>query len=75
MVPKSDHLANPRFDKKPSAQVGALRAEGFRRAGIPGVLDKILELSGAEVPFNLGLDQRTSINVPIWMVSVGVLRW
>ena len=21
MVPKSDHLANPRFDKKPSAQV------------------------------------------------------
>ena len=23
MVPKSDHLANPRFDKKPSAQVGA----------------------------------------------------
>ena len=23
MVPKSDHLANPRFDKKPSAQAGA----------------------------------------------------
>ena len=24
MVPKSDHLANPRFDKKPSAQAGGL---------------------------------------------------
>ena len=24
MVPKSDHLANPRFDKKPSAQVQRL---------------------------------------------------
>ena len=23
MVPKSDHLANTRFDKKPSAQAGA----------------------------------------------------
>ena len=23
MVPKSDHLANPRFDKKPSAQAGS----------------------------------------------------
>ena len=27
MVPKSDHLANPRFDKKPSAQ----------RQAVPGV--------------------------------------
>ena len=27
MVPKSDHLANPRFDKKPSAQVAAAAAE------------------------------------------------
>ena len=25
MVPKSDHLANPRFDKKPSAQVPGRR--------------------------------------------------
>ena len=26
MVPKSDHLANPRFDKKPSAQVALMLA-------------------------------------------------
>ena len=29
MVPKSDHLANPRFDKKPSAQtVGDASGQG-----------------------------------------------
>ena len=27
MVPKSDHLANPRFDEKPSAQVERVDAE------------------------------------------------
>ena len=30
---------------------------------------------GQSVQFNLGLDQRMSINVPIWMIFVGVLRW
>ena len=29
MVPKSDHLANPRFDKKPSAQVLGLVGGGL----------------------------------------------
>ena len=28
MVPKSDHLANTRFDKKPSAQAGVAGAVG-----------------------------------------------
>ena len=27
------------------------------------------------VYFNLGLDQRTSINVRIWMTLVGAMRW
>ena len=31
MVPKSDHLANPRFDKKPSAQVNLAGHDGVQR--------------------------------------------
>ena len=33
MVPKSDHLANTRFDKKPSAQVTAASAKSEPLAG------------------------------------------
>ena len=35
MVPKSDHLANPRFDKKPSAQ-----AEDSDDIGLDGVAEE-----------------------------------
>ena len=31
MVPKSDHLANTRFDKKPSAQVKFKVPDGFEQ--------------------------------------------
>ena len=42
MVPKSDHLANPRFDKKPSAQVNNISApygedEHDRQRGVLGL--------------------------------------
>ena len=44
-----------------------LREQGVRLAERRG--------RGHRVWFNLGLDQRTSIHVPIWMILVGALRW
>ena len=57
------------------AEPGERRGGGGGRgeAGRPGGRGAAAE--AAAVIFNLGLDQRTSINVRIWMILVGGLRW
>ena len=46
MVPKSDHLANPRFDKKPSAQGGG--DEGGSEEGREGEGEELQRYSGGD---------------------------